>query len=77
MRVVSDTGPILSFARARRADIRLQVLGEIIIPEAVWVEIIIGGKEKPGAIDGYELMGSGSARLFNFHHAATISTRAA
>ena len=51
MRVVSDTGPILSFARAGRLDILRQVVGEIIIPDAVLVEIIIGGKEKPGAAE--------------------------
>ena len=42
---------MLSFAKAGRLDILRQVLGEIIIPEAVFVEIIIGGKGKPGAAE--------------------------
>jgi predicted nucleic acid-binding protein len=49
VRIVSDTGPILSFARAGRLDILRQVFGEISIPEAVFIEIAIGGKGKPGA----------------------------
>jgi len=51
MKVVSDSGPILSFARAGRLDILRQLFGEIIIPEAVFTEITIGGKGKPGSAE--------------------------
>ena len=51
IKVVSDSGPLLSFARAGRLDILRQVLGEIIIPEAVFEEITIRGKGKPGATE--------------------------
>lgn len=49
MKVVSDAGPILSFARAGRLEILRQVVGELIIPEAVVEELVVGGKGKPGA----------------------------
>lgn len=51
MKVVSDSGPILSFARAGRLDILRQVVGEITIPDAVFAEITAGGKGKPGAAE--------------------------
>ena len=51
MQVVSDSGPLLSFARAGWLEILRQVLGEIVIPEAVFQEIAIHGKGKPGATE--------------------------
>ena len=51
MRIVSDTGPILSFARAGRLDILRQVFGEITIPEAVFGEIAVAGKGQPGTAE--------------------------
>lgn len=51
MKIVSDSGPILSFARAGRLDILRQVVGEITIPDAVFVEITTGGKGKAGAAE--------------------------
>ena len=49
MKIVSDAGPILSFARAGRLDLLRQVVGELIIPDAVVQEIVVRGKGKPGA----------------------------
>ena len=60
MKVVSDAGPILSFARAGRLEILRQVVGELIIPEAVVEELVVGGKGKPGAEEIER--GKGSAR---------------
>lgn len=49
MPIVSDSGPILSFARAHRLDLLHQVVGELIIPEAVYEDIVVHGAGKPGA----------------------------
>ena len=51
MKIVSDSGPLLSFARAGRLEILRQVSDEIIIPQAVFEEIAIHGKGKPGAAE--------------------------
>lgn len=51
MIIISDSGPILSFARAGRLDILRHVLSEITIPEAVFAEITVGGQGKPGAAE--------------------------
>ena len=46
---VSNSGPIISFARAYRLEILRRVLKEIIVPEAVYEEIVMNGENKPGA----------------------------
>ena len=48
MTIVSDSGPILSFARAGQLEILRQVAGELLIPEAVFEEIAVRGQGKPG-----------------------------
>jgi len=49
VKIVSDAGPILSFARVGRFDLLRQVVGELIIPDAVVQEIVVRGRGKPGA----------------------------
>lgn len=49
MRVVSNAGPLISFARADQLDLLRRVFPELIIPEAVYAEIVFQGMGKPGA----------------------------
>ena len=49
MFIVSDSGPILSFARAHYLDLLQRVVHELIIPGIIYQEIVVRGKEKPGA----------------------------
>ena len=51
MAIVSNSGPILSFARARRFDLLREVVGTLTIPEAVYADIVVRGAEKLGAED--------------------------
>lgn len=51
MKIIADTGPLLSFARAGRLDLLRDVVSELIIPEAVYEEIVVQGAGKPGAHD--------------------------
>lgn len=48
MKIVSDAGPILSFARAGRLEILRQVVGELIIPQAVVDELAVRGRGRAG-----------------------------
>jgi predicted nucleic acid-binding protein len=48
---VSNSGPILSFARARRFDLLREVVGTLTIPEAVYADIVVRGAGKLGAED--------------------------
>jgi predicted nucleic acid-binding protein len=49
MSIVSDTGPILSFARANLLDLLRQVVGTIVIPDAVYADIVVQGAGKSGS----------------------------
>lgn len=47
--IISDAGPIISFARANRLFILQQVIQAVIIPEAVYEDIVVKGKGKSGS----------------------------
>jgi len=47
--IVANSGPLISFARAKRLDLLRQVIGTLVIPEAVYNEIVVKGEGKPGA----------------------------
>ena len=49
--MVADTGPIMAVARIGRLDLLRQVVGELIIPIAVYEERTGSGHERPGAAD--------------------------
>src|SRR5919198_4607148 len=49
MSMVADSGPILSFARANHFDLLRQIVDELIIPDAVYDDMVIRGAGKPGA----------------------------
>ena len=51
MLIVADAGPFMSFARADRLGLLRDVVGTLIIPEAVYEEIVVRGAGKPGADD--------------------------
>lgn len=48
MKIVADSGPIISFARAGRLDLLKQVTNELTIPDAVFEEIVASGADRPG-----------------------------
>ena len=54
MPYVADAGPILSFARAHHLPLLHAVLGALLIPEAVYSEIVVRGAGKPGATEVQE-----------------------
>lgn len=49
--IVSDAGPIITFARANRLGLLRQVVGRVVIPGAVYDEIVVRGSAKPGATE--------------------------
>ena len=51
MPVISNTGPLLSFARARHLDLLGDIVGALIIPNAVYDEIVVQGAGLPGAVE--------------------------
>src|SRR5690554_1473945 len=47
--IVSDSGPILSFARADQFNLLRAVVQELIVPQAVWDEIVVQGRRRPAS----------------------------
>lgn len=47
--VVSNTSPLMNLAIIDRLDLLRQIYGTIHIPEAVWDELVIQGKGRPGS----------------------------
>jgi len=49
--VVSNSGPLIALSKIKHLDILKDFFEEIIIPEAVWIEVVEKGKGRPGAKD--------------------------
>ncbi len=49
LKIVSDSGPILLFVRAKHLDFLQKVVGDLVIPHAVFEDIVLRGRGKPGA----------------------------
>lgn len=49
MKVVSNTSPIINLAAINHLDVLRQVFGTILIPQAVYHEIVVVGSGQPGA----------------------------
>lgn len=49
MKIISDSGPIISFARAGYLNLLQKVVNELWIPKAVYEEIVIKGTGRSGA----------------------------
>jgi len=49
MSVVSNASPLINLARIGKLDLLRQLYDELLIPEAVWYEVVIEGVGQPGA----------------------------
>jgi predicted nucleic acid-binding protein len=49
--IVADTGPIIAFARIGRLGLLHDVAGVLMIPEAVYEELVGRGHNRPGAAE--------------------------
>lgn len=49
MVAISDTCPLILFSRIRRLDLLRDLFDEVLIPQAVWDEIMVDGGTRPGA----------------------------
>lgn len=49
--IVADAGPIIAFARIGKLDLLRQVVGELLIPDAVHGDLVTKGSGKVGAQD--------------------------
>ncbi len=49
MSVVSNASPLINLARIDQLDLLPRLYGELLIPEAVWEEVVVEGAGQPGA----------------------------
>lgn len=49
--IVADAGPIIAYARLGRLELLRQVTGDLVLPEAVYDELVVQGRGKPGAAE--------------------------
>jgi uncharacterized protein len=49
MTIVSNASPLIALIRIGQLDLLRQLYSEIIIPEAVWHEVVVEGADQPGA----------------------------
>lgn len=49
MIVLSDSGPLIALSKINYLHILYEFFEEIIIPQAVWIEVVEKGKERPGS----------------------------
>ncbi len=49
MIVISDSGPLIALSKINYLDILNKFFSEVVIPQAVWIEVVEKGKGRPGA----------------------------
>jgi uncharacterized protein len=49
MTIVSNASPLIALIRIEQLDLMRQLYSEIIIPDAVWHEVVVEGDDQPGA----------------------------
>lgn len=49
MSVVSNSSPLINLARIGRLDLLAQLYGELVVPQAVWHEVVVQGTGQAGA----------------------------
>lgn len=51
MPAISDSSPLILYAGIRHLDLLREVFAEIIIPAAVWNEVVVEGYNRPGSAE--------------------------
>jgi len=49
VRIVSNASPLINLARIGKLDLLRELYGKLLLPEAVWHEVVIDGAGQPGA----------------------------
>lgn len=47
--VIADAGPIIALGIAGQLDILGQLFGRVVVPEAIYVEVVVQGRGRPGS----------------------------
>lgn len=67
MIVVADATPLIALVKLRRIDLLRAIFGEIYVPDGVYHEVVVQGRQRPGAKE---------IREANWIHRQTVSDQA-
>ena len=56
--IVSNSTPLIELSKIRRLELLRDVYGTLVIPKAVYTEVVINGEGKPGAKERKRLAGN-------------------
>jgi predicted nucleic acid-binding protein len=57
MTVVSNAGPLIALARIGRFDLLRRIFDHVIIPQAVYDEVVVKGSGRPGSDETHQALG--------------------
>jgi predicted nucleic acid-binding protein len=49
VKVVFDASPLIALARLERLELLREMFGDVVVPSAVWREVVAAGLDKAGA----------------------------
>ncbi len=47
--IISDSSPLVSLSYINKLDLLKELYGQLVIPQAVWNEVVVNGAGEPGA----------------------------
>lgn len=71
--VVSDSSPLIALARIGQLELLRALFGTVLVPEAVWQEVVVDGVGRPGA--GEVVQASWIERRAVTEHALVVALR--
>jgi predicted nucleic acid-binding protein len=51
MTVIADSTPLIALSRIQKLPLLREIFGNVIIPEAVYHEVVIAGRNRPGVLE--------------------------
>ncbi len=67
MKVVSNASPLINLARIGQLSLLPRIFSRILIPEAVWQEVVVDGEDQPGAKEIHQAGWAERAVVSNHH----------
>ena len=70
--VISDASVVMNLAIIGQLDVLKVFFGEVLIPEAVWKEVVLEGRGKPGANEVAQAVGEGWLKVVEVEDKALV-----
>ena len=74
MKVISNASPLIALSQIERLNLLKEIWGEIIIPKAVYNEVVLKGKRKPGVKLIEKAINEGWIKIFKIKNEQQVKT---